>query len=142
MIKILLFPDERHIAVVFIPLTLKESGYVSKALHMTIEIHNPPASVEESFLKSIEKELLDFSHKNPNISRAEVSFREDESLQWDNKICEIKLVVFTDSLFARRVSGNYYLAAREVLDELAIRVQQQADAGKEPPEEITSTVDV
>ncbi|MBC6490114.1 HPF/RaiA family ribosome-associated protein [Flavihumibacter stibioxidans] len=109
---------------------------------MTIEINCPHLKIEESFLKSMEKELLELSHLNKDISRAEVFFREDESQPADNKICEIRLTVFSDNLYARRVSENFYLSAREVMDELKTRVLRQVELGKEPPEETTSTVDV
>ncbi len=60
----------------------------------------------------------------------------------DNKICEIRLTIFSDNLYARRVADNYYLAAREVMEELTSRVKQQLEWSKEPPEETTTTVDV
>lgn len=109
---------------------------------MTIEIHSPHLKIEESFLKSMEKELMELIHLNKDISRAEVFFREDDSPTPENKICEIRLTVYSDNLFARRVTENYYASAKEVMDELKVRVQRQVELGKLPPEETTSTVDV
>jgi putative sigma-54 modulation protein len=110
---------------------------------MNIEFHTPYKMVSEKLVNEIRKEILELSHINKNISRAEVFLKNDETIILaENKICEIRLNIYGSNLFAHTRTENFESSAREAIKELKKKVKQQSKKLNEPADEVTSTVKV
>ena|ERR1035437_369115 len=110
---------------------------------MTIEFHTPYGKVSEKLVSNIRNEMLELSHINKHISRAEVLLKEEGIIiPAENKICDIRLTIYGDNLHAHTRSENFKKSAKEAIKELKMMVRQQVKKQKELPEEITSTVKV
>ena len=110
---------------------------------MDLEFHTASGKVSESLVSKIRNEMLKLSHINKEISRAEIVLKEDETFSSpDNKVCEIRLTVYGDDLLSHSRTEDFNKSAREVMKELKKLVMQQVKKQQEPPDEITSTVDV
>ncbi len=110
---------------------------------MNIEFQTPYGKVSEKLVDDIRNRILELSHMNKNISRAEVLLKEDETIiPAENKVCEIRLTVFGDSLLTHSRTENFTKSAKEAIKELKKMVKQQVKKQKEPPDEITSTIKV
>lgn len=110
---------------------------------MTIEFHTAYGKVPEKLVSDIRNEILELSHLNKDISRAEVLLKEDETIiPAENKICEIRLTVYGDDLLAHARTENFKNSAKEAIKELKKMVKQQVKKQKEPPDEMTSSVKV
>lgn len=110
---------------------------------MTIEFHTPHGKISEKLVNNIRNKMLELSHINKEISRAEIILKEDETIiPAENKVCEIRLTVYGDDLLAHARTENFEQSAKEVIRELKKMVKQQVKKQKEPPDEMTSTVKV
>jgi hypothetical protein len=110
---------------------------------MTIEFHTPYGKVDEKLINSIRRDVLEFSHINKKISRAEIMLKEDLGIiHGENKVCEIRLSVYNDDLFVRRSTENFEKSSREVIKELKRLVRQQVKNKNEPPDYLLSTVKI
>src|SRR5689334_5803013 len=110
---------------------------------MIIEIHAPHSDVNESILKPVKEKVLSFSHLIKDIVKAEIILRDDVSAPpHENKICEMRLTLYGDSLFVHRRSGSFNESACLAVDELEKAVQLQAKMQGGLPDQITSTVKV
>ncbi|MDN3654236.1 hypothetical protein QWZ08_01285 [Ferruginibacter paludis] len=110
---------------------------------MKIEFQTPFKGVPENLVKEISAELMKLSHLNRDISSAEVLLKADDKIiAAENKICEIKLAVFADTITAKSRTENFKASAKETLKELKRMVMQQVKKQKEPQEDIVSTVKV
>lgn len=108
---------------------------------MTIEFHTPYGKVTEELVKSIRKDVLEFTHINKKITRAEIALREDREVrESENKICEIRLSVFGDDLFVRRSGGQFEKSSKEAIKELRRLVSKQVKHKNETPDYLVSTV--
>ena len=107
---------------------------------MKIEFHTPEGQIKKWVLEFLRFNLIDFYHSYKNISRAEVYFREDEGQE--NKICEIQLSIFGDSLFFRQHAATYEHAAQEVLYTMREKVYELVQTAGDLPERIVTTVKV
>jgi putative sigma-54 modulation protein len=110
---------------------------------MTIEFQTPYGKIPEKLVNKIRNKILELSHMNKDIARAEVLLKADESIiRGENKICEIRLTVYGDDLFIHTRTENFEKSAKEAIKELKKMVKQQVKKQKEPPDEITSMVKV
>jgi hypothetical protein len=110
---------------------------------MDIEFHTASGKVSESLVSKIRNEMLNLSHLNKEISRAEIILKEDTNLiPPENKICEIRLTVYGDDLLSHSRTESFDTSATGAMKELRKLVRQQVKKQQEPPDEITSTVDV
>lgn len=105
---------------------------------MTIEFHFPQGKIKELLMDSVKSSLLEFHHKDKTISRAEVYFKEQDT----EKICEIDLNIFGDSLLVRRAAKTFSEAAMQAIETLSNDVAAHIKSKSEIPEEIVSTVQV
>lgn len=108
---------------------------------MTIEFHAPHGKVKEWVIDYLKNKLVQLHHINAAISRAEVYFKEDNT-PGQEKICEIDLTIYGESLFTRRSAGSYEEASREAADALAADIARQTGGDNELPDKVTSTVKV
>jgi len=105
---------------------------------MTIEFQTPYGKIPEKLVSKIRNEILELSHINKDISRAEVLLKVEETISpADNKVCEIRLTGSGDDLLSHSRSVNFRKSAKEAINELKKMLKQQA-----PSEEIFSTVEV
>ena len=109
---------------------------------MNIEFQASQGQVKEWVIDHVREKLMELYHRDKRISRAQVYFREQPDAEGGSKICEIDLSIYGDSLFVRRKAGSFEQASMEVLKELTEKVDEQIRNQGEPPEEITSTVNV
>ena len=110
---------------------------------MTIEFHTQYAKVGEKLINYIRDEVMNLVHLNKDIVRAEVTVKEDKSIiPSENKVCEIRLTVFGDNIFVHKRENDFKTAAKGVIKELKRLVKQQVKSSNEPPDQITTTVDV
>ena len=109
---------------------------------MTIEFHFPQGKVEEHVLDFVKKNLVEFHQKDKEISRAEVYFKEQPTKPGTQKICEIDLTIYGDSLFVRRLAATFREAAKQAVETLAKEVALQIKSQYELPDEVVSTVKV
>lgn len=105
---------------------------------MNIEFYTPEGQVREWVINYIKEQLIELHKRNKKISRAEVYFRDQNSI----KTCEVELSIYGDSISVQRSADKYEKAAREVLKELTAKIDEQAKIKNEPPDEITSTINV
>ena len=110
---------------------------------MNIEFHSAYGLVSEGLIDELRKKILELSHVNKDISRAEVVLKEDEmNTPAGNKVCEIRLSIFGDDLLAYSRTESFKKSAKEALKALKKMVKQQVKRQKEIPDQITSTVKV
>lgn len=111
-----------------------------KLFAMNIEIHSIP-SVPEEVVSLVKVGIMEFKRLNKNISRTEVSFREAHTPA-DNKICEIRLNIFGDSLYTMRKAQTFKRVAGLALRHLGSVLKKQLSKGKSLSEEVVSSVKV
>lgn len=93
---------------------------------MNIEFQTPYKKVTEKLIGEIRKELLELSHLNNKISRAEVILREENSFTVDeNKVCEIRLNLNKDNLLVHTRKESFEKASKENLKELKHLLNKQ-----------------
>jgi 3-hydroxy-3-methylglutaryl CoA synthase len=109
---------------------------------MTIEFQVSQVKGSSALVDFIKNELMALAHLNKRISRAEVYLHEDNTARKQNKVCEIRLDIFGESVFVRKETGQYKKSATEVLEELKRLVKEQVKHQNEPPDVTTSTVKV
>lgn len=110
---------------------------------MIIEIHAPHSEVNESLLKPVKEKVLSFSHLIKDVVKAEIILRDDASASpQENKVCEIRLTLYGDSLFVHRRSASFNESACAAVDELEKAVHEQVKLQQGLPDQITSTVKV
>ena len=110
---------------------------------MNIEFHTTYGKVSEELIEKVRQKILEFSHSDKDISRAEVIMKEDESvIPSENKVCEIRLTVYGDDLLAHSRTESFKKSAKETLKNLKKMVKQQVKKQKEIPDKFTSTVKV
>jgi len=109
---------------------------------MTIEFFTPQGEVPEHIIYFIKGKLMEFYHRDSEIYGAEVVLRNQHVNPVNDHICEITLSIYGEVLMVHRTADNYLQAAREVLEELSLKVDEFLLRQKEPPDQITSTVKV
>ena len=110
---------------------------------MDIEFHTASGKVSEGLVRKIRNEMLNLSHLNKEISRAEIVLKEDTTINPPkNKVCEIRLTVYGDDLLSHSRTESFNNSTTGAIKELRKLVRQQVKKQQEPPDEITSTVDV
>ena len=109
---------------------------------MTIEFFTPQSKVPEHMILFIKEKLMEFYHRDNEIYGAEVVLRNQQVNPDNDHICEITLSIYGEVLMVHRTADNYLQAAREVLEELSLKVDEFLQRQKEPPDQITSTVRV
>jgi len=108
---------------------------------MHIEFHTPEAEVKDWVLTYLRDKLLEFYHRDKEISAAHVYLRQPGQGESD-KVCEVELTIFGDSVFVRTRADSYEQASREAIEELEKLVEEQIRKQSEPPDEMVSTVKV
>jgi ribosome-associated translation inhibitor RaiA len=109
---------------------------------MTIEFFTPQGQVPEHIILFIKERLMEFYHRDNEIYGAEVVLKMNTISPVNDHTCEITLSIYGEVLMVHRTADNYLQAARDVLEELSLKVDEFLQRQKEPPDQITSTVRV
>ena len=109
---------------------------------MNIEFHTPHHEVKEWIIHYMKEELMHVHRDFKEVSRAEVYFSERINDLIPEKICEVDLSIFGDSIKIKRIAASFDQAARETITEVREKLEQHVKTQNEPPDEITSTVNV
>ena len=109
---------------------------------MTIEFFTPQGEVPEHMILFIKERLMGFYHRDNEIYSAEVVLRKQQVNPGNDHVCEITLSIYGEVLMVHRTADNYLQAAKEVLEELSLKVDEFLLRQKELPDQIMSTVRV
>ena len=109
---------------------------------MTIEFYTPQGEVPEHIIFFLKEKLMEFYHRDNEIQGAEVVLRSQELSPGNEHICEVTLGIYGEVLMVHRSAENFMQAARAVVEELSLKVDEFLQRQKEPPDQITSTVKV
>ena len=109
---------------------------------MTIEFFTPHGQVPEHIVLFLKEKLMEFYHRDHEIYGAEVVFKIQNQSPDSDHVCEVTLSIYGEVLMVHRSANNYLDAARAVISELSLKVDEFLLRQKEPPDQITSTVRV
>ena len=109
---------------------------------MTIEFFTPHDEVPEHIIVFIKEKLMEFYHRDNEIYGAEVVLKNKFISPGNDHVCEITLSIYGELLMVHRGADNYIQAARNVLDELSLRIDEFLLRQKELPDQMTTTVKV
>ena len=109
---------------------------------MIIEIYAPYAGVSDLLIDSLKEEVSSLSHITRDISRAEISIWDDNTVFKNNKMCEIRLTIFGGSLFVHKRTTSFKRSASRAVEDLEKQLRENIKTRRELPDEIFSTVDV
>lgn len=110
---------------------------------MTIELHTPHEGVQDQIVQHLKQSMIKLSQRHKTISRIEVILREDSVTDLaENKICEIRLTIYGDSLFTHSRTNDYLASAQEALNHVEEQALLLEQRNKDLPDQITSTVKV
>jgi ribosome-associated translation inhibitor RaiA len=109
---------------------------------MTIEFFTPHGEVPEHVILFIKERLMEFYHRDHEIHGAEVVLKNKVISPGNDHVCEITLSIDGEVLMVHRSADNYIEAARNVLDDLSLKVNEFLQRQKEPPDQVTTTVRV
>lgn len=109
---------------------------------MNIEFHEPHDEVKEWIINYMKEELMHVHRDYKEVGRAEVYFSERMNDLIPEKICEVDISAFGDSIKIKRIANSFDQAAREVIKELHEKLEEHLKTQNQPPDEITSTVKV
>jgi len=121
---------------------VKDQTTTSKKHFMTIEFFTPQGEVPEHIIFFIKEKLMEFYHRDSEIYGAEVILKMNSLGTSSDHTCEITLSIYGEVLMVHRTADKYLQAARDVLEELSLKVDEFLQRQKEPPDQITSTVRV
>jgi putative sigma-54 modulation protein len=109
---------------------------------MTIEFFTAAGKVPEKLVSDTRNEILRLSNINKDISRAEVILKEEEAIEPENKVCEIRLTIYDDNLMSYSRTDRFEKSVKEATKELKKMVKRQTKEKEMPPGEMTTTVKV
>jgi ribosome-associated translation inhibitor RaiA len=107
---------------------------------MTIEFFTPHDEVPEHTIFFIKDQLMEFYHRDDEIAGAEVVLKKQFLSPGNDHVCEITLSIYGELLMVHRSADDYLPAAREVVQELSLKVDEFLERQKEPPDQLTTTV--
>jgi len=81
---------------------------------MKLVIQSPAITPQESLLEFVNKKIGKLEQYSDRIKEARVTLRLDKSDSRENKICEVKLAIPGNDLFASRQSASFEAAILEV----------------------------
>jgi putative sigma-54 modulation protein len=108
---------------------------------MIIEFQTPQGEVKKWVLDFVRDKLVELHKRDREIVRAQVYFREMNGKK-NEKVCEIDLTIFGDSIFVHRKADSFEKASRMAIDDLTEKIDEQIKKRNEPPDVVTSTVKV
>jgi hypothetical protein len=107
---------------------------------MFIEFYTPDKQVKEWIITYVRDAVLKLHKQHKEISRAEVCFKERKEQIALEKICEINLSIYKDSVTITGTGKSFDSASRKAVEELNNIGALHTKLRSEPPDEIISTV--
>jgi putative sigma-54 modulation protein len=92
---------------------------------MQIEIRSIDFTAKPELVAFLTEKVNALSHFNDRIIAADVHFKLEKSSDGENKICEIKLIVPGNDLFAERHSSTFEEAIVEVIEALQKQLRKE-----------------
>jgi putative sigma-54 modulation protein len=92
---------------------------------MQIEIRSLDFSAKPELIHFVTEKVNSLSHFNDRIIAADVHFKLVNSSEKDNKICEIKLIVPGNDLFAERCSHSFEESVVHVVEALQKQLRKE-----------------
>jgi hypothetical protein len=89
---------------------------------MTLEFNTPLGHVKEWVMTYLMNKLMEFHHRNKEITRAEVHLREQPEGQ---KACAIELVILGDSLLVNSLAGSFEEACLRAVTSIEMRIHEK-----------------
>lgn len=109
---------------------------------MTIEFFTPQKEVPEHVILFIKEKLMEFYHRDNKIFGAEVALKNQSITPGNDHVCEITLAIHGEVLMVHRSADSYVQAARDVLEELSLKIDEFLQNQNDLPEQLTTTVKV
>ena len=109
---------------------------------MSIEFYTPQSEVPEHVIYFLKEKLMDFYHRDNEIDDADVVLRHQHLPGANEFVCEVTLNLYGESLMVHRSGNTYMEAAKDVVDEIALKIGDFFKRRNDLPELITSTVKV
>lgn len=91
---------------------------------MRIIIQSPHFTVREELDSYVNEKVSKLSHLDDRIISADVCLKVEKSATDENKICEIRLAIPGNDLFAKRQSQTFEEATNEVVDVLQQQIKK------------------
>lgn len=114
----------------------------AKSTIMTIEFQIPENNVKEWVISDMRDAIMRMHHEHEEISRAEICFRDRSDASSNEKICEINISIFGDSIMVTGMAPSYELASRKAMQELGDTISLNVRSGSGLSEELLSTVSI
>lgn len=109
---------------------------------MVIEFYTPEGLVKEWIISYARDAVMKLHKQYQEISRAEISFRQRMKEIHSEKICEIKLFIFSDTILTSGSGNSFDHAVRKAVAEVNKMMASKFKTSNEPPDEVISTVKV
>ncbi len=91
---------------------------------MNIVYFSMDGSENEGLQNTVTEKLQALHSRNPNLSGAQVNFRQESDKTGAGKVCEIDLTHYGEPLHIRKSAVSYELAAQDALAELTHSLEQ------------------
>jgi len=109
---------------------------------MKIEFSFPHGEVPGLVIEYVKDKLLSYHRDNKEVADAEVIFRLMPEVEKYKFVCMVILSLFGETLVVQRGGNTYLKAAREVLNEIEIKIEEVLKRINELPEEVVSTITI
>ena len=110
---------------------------------LNIEYYTPQGRNFSRWVSEIRKVVVSLAHEYPYISRAEVVLKEEDAVvRKENKVCEIRLVIYGNDMSIYTRSSSFGKSVRQALEELQKLVTREIAAMHDLPDVVVSTVKV
>jgi putative sigma-54 modulation protein len=91
---------------------------------MNIIIESPDFKAKQELHEFIHEKLSPFGGRNPKVIGAEVKLKLENSTSGENKICEVRLQIPGNDLFASRQNSTFEEAVRETVRALEKQMEK------------------
>ena len=92
---------------------------------MKIKIQSLHFKANEQLEEFVQNKVSKLSHFNDRIVSGEVCLKLDKSKELDNKVCEIRLAIPGNDLFAKKQCTTFEEATNEVIDALQKQLRRK-----------------
>jgi putative sigma-54 modulation protein len=110
---------------------------------LNIEYYTPQGRNFSRWVSEIRKVIVLLSNEYPYISRAEVVLKEEDAvIPKENKVCEIRLVIYGSDMSIYTRTSSFGKSVRQALEELQKLVAREIATMHDLPDVVVSTVKV
>lgn len=91
---------------------------------MNIQIQSLDFTAKEELKNFVTKKVTELSHFNNSILNGEVKLKLDKNNVGENKICEIRLSLTGNDLFAKKQCSTFEEATQQTIDALRKQIEK------------------